>query len=227
MSRRNNRGKQGKSRASCNPDPGIRPKEHDLNDLVRGLERLFLSRSGNGLELKTRLADGTLNVMADAAMLERVLLSIMEVAKGGTSEKSRFIITTGQIGFSAGLAASGKGVDGMCAICSITKYGSPDEDTAKERLSGCFSISTASDGKCHASPSSIIKQHNGSFNVESVAGGVAVHVYLPLLGDPTEKDELILLPEPAAFVPSRHQSLLFQRQFELPVTSGFRAQQFS
>ncbi len=60
----------------------IMPTETDLNELIKGMEKLLLRLIGEDIELKAQLAEKSLTVMVDPGQIEQVLMNLSTNAQG-------------------------------------------------------------------------------------------------------------------------------------------------
>jgi signal transduction histidine kinase len=168
----------------------LRPRMADLNDAVRRAERLIPRHARSPVCINVELADGHLPVMVDAVRLEEALINIVcngmdAMPRGGT-----LTIRTGSLKFGADLTDR-EGNPGACALLTISDTGTGMNRRVMERIfEPFFTTKEIGTGVGLGLPVAyhIIKQHNGSINVESRPGeGTTVNVYLPLMKAATDR----------------------------------------
>ncbi|MBF0558114.1 MAG: PAS domain S-box protein [Nitrospirae bacterium] len=164
----------------------IAPKETDLNELVKGTEKLLLRLIGEDIELKTQLAEKTLTAMIDPGQIEQVLMNLSTNARDAMPEGGLLSICTDTVELDTRYV---KGHDmkkpGMYALISVTDTGGGIDEKTQQKIFEPF-FTTKELGKGTGLGLSIvygiIKQHDGNITVYSEPGkGTTFRIYLPLI----------------------------------------------
>jgi PAS domain S-box-containing protein len=164
----------------------INPKNVDLNDIVRKVER-FLSRIiGEDIELRTTLASGPLPIFADATQIEQLLMNLATNARDAMPTGGQFFIKAGRVEFDDEYVRShGYGTPGPYVELSVTDTGAGMDENVRGRIFEPF-FTTKELGRGTGLGLSIVygivKQNNGFINVYSEIGkGTTFRIYLPLV----------------------------------------------
>lgn len=173
-------------------------KESDLNEIISGMKSLFPQYADRGIDFKMMLAGTDLRVMADIARMEEVLMHLIRNAGDAMPGGGLLTLKTKKISFDTKSIMVDNGeLSGTCAFCSVSDTGTGMDGQTRERIFEPF-FTTKDDvnkGLGLAIAYHIIRQHNGSMNVESYPGkGTTVNVYLPLLRIEAYKAKPIPLP---------------------------------
>ena len=183
------------------PGLSFRPRKTNLNDIVRGLEGLLPGHLGDGIEARVTLADQALSVMTDISLIGKVLMGFVKTARETINGSGTVAIKTGLAGFADETGGDGwGGTGGRCAVCSVTGFGSNMDEQKQKSMAKdmLFTKGRADSARSMLTAYAIIKQHNGSINIETSPGqGVTVHVYLPLLNEGPNGSGPIPLSRPA------------------------------
>ncbi|EKD40122.1 MAG: Sensor protein [uncultured bacterium] len=180
----------------------IDPKPVDLNQIVRGIEKLLRRLIGEDIEFKTILDDRELAIMADSGQIEQILINLSSNASDAMPGGGIFTIQTEHIE----LRESGSGlpehlVPGEYALITASDTGKGMDEKTKQRIFEPF-FTTKEIGKGTGLGLSIvygiIKQHNGDVHVYSEPGkGTSLKIYFPLIQsdveDPEQARQKILL----------------------------------
>jgi len=158
----------------------------DLNEIVMKVERFLARLIGEDVELKSILTDKEVTVLADAGQIEQVLMNLVTNARDAMPDGGYVYIET----LSADLdEESAKARDlrktGTYAVIAVTDSGMGMDEKTKERIFEPF-FTTKDVGRGTglglAMSYGIIKQHNGSIEVESEDGmGTTFRIYLPVI----------------------------------------------
>jgi PAS domain S-box-containing protein len=196
----------------------INPQVIDINEVIQNVGKLLRRLIGSDIELRTRLAKGTVCVMADAGQLEQVLMNLATNARDAMPDGGVLTIETGratELG-SGPVAAGSAEKPGDYALISLSDTGTGMDAKTKEKIFDPF-FTTKEVGKGTGLGLStvygIIKQHHGDVTVYSEPGlGTTFKIYLPLLSEPVSAspgaepvfsaggDETVLLAEDDADV---------------------------
>ncbi|TAN40046.1 MAG: PAS domain S-box protein [Nitrospirae bacterium] len=164
----------------------ICPKQADLNQLIRGIEKLLIRLIGEDIEFKTILADTELMVTVDSGQIGQVLMNLCTNARDAMPRGGHLSITTE-------LALLGKDYiaaniiekPGVYAVVSVTDSGVGMDEATRQKIFDPF-FTTKETGKGTGLGLSIaygiIKQHNGHISVYSEPGrGTTFRIYLPVI----------------------------------------------
>jgi PAS domain S-box-containing protein len=165
----------------------------NLNEIVRRLDGMLGMIMGEEIELRTRLADGDLMIVADSGQLEQVFMNLATNARdamphGGilTIETETLIVDDKNIPIpiESGL--------GRYAVVSYSDTGVGMDEKMRERIFEPFFTSKEvgkGTGLGLSVAFGIIKQHNGTILVSSEPGkGTTFKIYLPLSDQPPAKE---------------------------------------
>jgi PAS domain S-box-containing protein len=164
----------------------INPQVIDINEIIQNVGKLLRRLIGADIELRTRLAKGTICVMADAGQLEQVLMNLATNARDAMPDGGVLTIETGRTGPGYGSIATGSAEESVAyALLSLSDTGMGMDDKTKERIFDPF-FTTKEVGKGTGLGLStvygIVKQHYGDITVYSEPGlGTTFRIYLPLL----------------------------------------------
>ncbi len=164
----------------------ISPKPVNLNEIIKGMEKLFRRLIGEDIELRIIPADVDLTVMADIGQIEQVLMNLATNARdampdGGHLTMETSVVEIGEEYLRRGLFER----KGRYALLTVTDTGIGMDEKTRERIFEPF-FTTKEVGKGTglglAIVYGIIKQHNGYINVYSEPGrGTTFKMYLPLI----------------------------------------------
>lgn len=162
----------------------IDPRQIDLNQIVKSVERLLSRLISEDIEVKIHLADGDLAVLADVAQIEQVLMNLATNARDAMPEGGKLTIRTDMQELdNRFVKAHGYGKPGRYAVISVEDTGMGMSEKTRDRAFEPF-FTTKEVGKGTGLGLSIvygiIKQHNGYVNVRSEPGkGSTFTIYLP------------------------------------------------
>jgi PAS domain S-box-containing protein len=162
----------------------IDPRQIELNQIVRSVERLLSRLISEDIEVKIELADGDLTVLADVAQIEQVLMNLSTNARDAMPEGGKLTIRTGILELdNKFIKAHGYGKPGRYAVISVEDTGMGMSEKTRDRVFEPF-FTTKEVGKGTGLGLSIVygivKQHNGYVNVKSAPGkGSTFTIYLP------------------------------------------------
>lgn len=163
----------------------ISQKRVDLNELIRGMDRLLHRVIGEDIEMHTVLADEVLPVMIDPGQMEHVLMNLVTNARDAMPDGGLLSISTTKANLDE---VYGKTHDidkpGMYSCVSVTDSGKGMDEKTRQRIFEPF-FTTKELGKGTGLGLSlvygVVKQHNGSISVYSEPGkGTTFKLYLPL-----------------------------------------------
>lgn len=163
----------------------IRPEPRDLNDTVKGMEKILRRIIGEDIELRTSLFDGTLTVMVDRGQMDQVIMNLATNARDAMPGGGLLSIETGLFHADDSYAKMHLfDKPGLYASLAITDTGMGMDEKTRERIFEPFFTTKElgrGTGLGLAIVYSIVKQHNGSINVYSEqVKGTTFKIYLPL-----------------------------------------------
>ncbi|HXW69649.1 MAG TPA: PAS domain S-box protein, partial [Dissulfurispiraceae bacterium] len=164
----------------------IEPKETDLNELIKGIEKLLLRLIGEDIDFKTQLEDKALTVMVDPSQIEQVLMNLCTNARDAMPDGGFLSITTDTAEMKEdNVKTYGLAKPGPYASISVTDSGKGMDEKTLERIFDPF-FTTKELGKGTGLGLSIaygiIKQHGGYITAYSEPGkGTTFRIYLPML----------------------------------------------
>jgi PAS domain S-box-containing protein len=180
----------------------ISPKPVNLNEIIRGVEKLILRLIGEDIEIKSKLIDKDLIIMADAGQIEQVLMNFAANARDAMPRGGRLVITTEIVKLdNEFIKTHGYGKPGIYAVISVADTGMGMDENTKERIFEPFFTTKElgrGTGLGLAIVYGIIKQHDGYINVYSELGkGTTFKIYLPVIESEIENIELEEYAAPA------------------------------
>ncbi len=157
----------------------------DINQGIRGVEKLLARIIGEDIELKTLLADGKLIVMMGEGQIVQVLMNLVSNARDAMPDGGVLQIKTEQVHLSGDFVKSHDGKDGAFACIEVSDTGSGMDERTRDQIFDPF-FTTKEVGKGTGLGLSIVygivSQSDGYINVSSELGkGSTFTIYLPLL----------------------------------------------
>ena len=156
----------------------------DLNDIVRGVEKLLSRLIGEDIEITTTLTSKNVVCVADAGQIEQVLMNLTTNARDAMPQGGRLILDTEAIHLDdAFIQSHGYGKPGRYALLSVSDTGIGLKQDEIEKIFEPF-YTTKETGKGTglglAMVYGIIQQHGGHINVYSeLDQGTTIRIYLP------------------------------------------------
>lgn len=161
-------------------------KPVNLNEVIRGVEKLLLRLIGEDIQLRTVLSEESLTVLADAGQVEQILLNLATNARDAMPEGGTLTIETGAADIDKEYVEEHIfAKPGPHAVLSVSDTGiGMDEETRQKIFEPFFTTKGVGKGTglglsvVHG----IIKQHDGNINVYSEQGiGTTFKIFLPLI----------------------------------------------
>lgn len=176
----------------------MRPRDSDLNDILRGIETSVPESLGPHIELKMDLSETPLNVEVDVAGVENAVMKLVRNAAEAMPEGGVLTVSTNRIGFDYGVLENmAAGILGQCAVICVQDNGTGMDERTRDRIFEPFFTTKGETSRGLGLPIAyhIIRTHRGSMNVESMPGfGTKVNVYLALAEKQPKEMEPIPLP---------------------------------
>ena len=164
----------------------INPKEIEVNEHIRRIEKFLTRIIGEDITLTTNLCQENLCIFADATQIEQVLMNIAANARDAMPSGGKLVITSySEFLKEDDVRTMGYGIYGECAVIEISDTGTGmDEETRKKIFDPFFT--TKETGKGTGLGLSIvygiISQNKGHISVYSEKGkGTTFRIYLPLI----------------------------------------------
>ncbi|MDF1577455.1 MAG: ATP-binding protein [Desulfobulbales bacterium] len=157
----------------------------DLNELIRDLRKMLDRIISESIEFHLDLVDQPMTVMADAGMIEQVLMNLVTNARDALPAGGRLAIATSlAIVDEADVAADEDARPGRYARITVSDTGhGMDADTRARIFEPFFTTKGVGEGTGLglAISHGIIQQHNGYIKVYSEPEqGTEFHIYLPV-----------------------------------------------
>jgi ligand-binding sensor domain-containing protein/signal transduction histidine kinase len=162
----------------------MNPVPTDLNQVVMGVSKLIGRLLGEHITQETELCPGHLGVLADAGMIEQVVINFAVNARDAMRRGGRLRLVTARVNVSPEQAARTDGAKpGNMVRLSVSDTGSGIPEHVLPRIFEPF-FTTKETGKGTglglAISLGIVQQHQGWIEVETQPGtGSTFHVFLP------------------------------------------------
>jgi len=170
----------------------ISPKQINLNELIKGTEKLLHRVIGEDVELKTQLVDKNVTVMVDPGQIEQVLMNLCTNARDAMPHGGLLSISTETKYLDANYAKTyDLGKPGLYVLLTVTDSGVGMDEQTRQKIFEPF-FTTKEFGKGTGLGLSIVygivKQHNGHITEYSEPGmGTTFKIYLPLVKSKSEE----------------------------------------
>ena len=171
----------------------------DLNEIIRGVEKLLSRIIGEDVVFNTDLFAGPLTVFADTGRMEQVFMNLAANARDAMPRGGILTIGTSRTGLDEEFVRMhGYGRPGEYAIVSVSDTGEGMDEKTRQRIFEPF-FTTKELGRGTGLGLSIvygiIKQHNGYIDVYSEPEkGTSFKVYLPVIKARAEEPEAPAVP---------------------------------
>ncbi|MFZ5996035.1 MAG: PAS domain-containing hybrid sensor histidine kinase/response regulator [Nitrospirota bacterium] len=199
----------------------MNPREVDLNEIIRKVEKLLLRLISEDIKLRTILTDEPLMIMADSVQIEQALMNLTTNARDAMPQGGTIIISTNRREITEAFTrAHGFGTPGRYALLSFTDTGTGMDEQTRQRAFEPF-FTTKEIGRGTGLGLSIvygiIKQHNGYISLYSEPGkGTTFKIYLPLLRQKHDEQASAM---PAALTRGTETVLLAEDETEVRKTT--------
>jgi PAS domain S-box-containing protein len=177
----------------------ISPKPINVNEVIKGVEKILLRLIGADIELSIHLLDKDLTVMADSTQMEHVLMNLATNARDAMPEGGNLLISSDFSEIDERfINMYGYGEKGKYAVITVSDTGVGIDEQTKDKIFEPF-FTTKEVGKGTglglAMVYGIVKQHDGFINVYSEQGkGTTFKIYLPLIHAKITETKEIELP---------------------------------
>ena len=160
------------------------PRILNLNTVVADLEPMLQRLIGEHIELVMELAEGTVNVTADAAQLEQVIMNLVVNARDAMPSGGVVIIETALVGTDQAPESAEDGCGAAYVLLTVSDTGCGMDAGVKERLFEPFFTTKEQDqgtGLGLSMVYGIVTQSGGRITVESeLDEGTTFKIFLPL-----------------------------------------------
>lgn len=169
-------------------------KPVDLNEVIRGVEKLLLRFIGEDIQLRTVLSEGSLTVMADAGQMEQVLMNLATNAGDAMPEGGTLTIETGVVDIDEEYVKHHIfSTPGTHVVLTVSDTGTGMDEKTRQKIFEPF-FTTKEVGKGTGLGLSIaygiVKQHGGNIDVYSEQDvGTTFKIYLPLVKAGAEEEK--------------------------------------
>jgi PAS domain S-box-containing protein len=172
----------------------------DINEIVRGTEKLLKRLLTEDIALRTSFSAEEILVLADKGQMDQILINLAANARDSMPMGGTLTVETTAVDLDQFFAEiNGLSGSGRYALLSVTDTGVGMDEATKEHIFEPFFTTKAvgkGTGMGLATVYGIVKQHNGCIVVYSEKGvGTAFHIYLPVTRKKGEGEELV--PPPA------------------------------
>ncbi|NTU43602.1 MAG: response regulator, partial [Nitrospirales bacterium] len=163
----------------------IHPRPMNLNEIIRGIEKLILRLLDEDVELTIALCNEDLMVMVDPGQIGQVLMNLVTNARDAMPNGGALSIESSQGEILPEYARTHLTEPGQYALFTVTDTGMGMDEHTRERIFEPF-FTTKETGKGTGLGLSIvygiIKQHSGHIHVYSEVGkGTSFKIYLPII----------------------------------------------
>ncbi len=168
----------------------IKLAHHDINDIIRGVEKLLKRLLSEDIELKISFAPNGMIVMADITQLQQVLINLATNARDAMPSGGMLSIVAEAGRPDDSFLTSRTGATASAYVkLSVSDTGHGMDETVRERIFDPF-FTTKEVGKGTGLGLSIVygivKQHGGYITVYSERkNGTTFHIYLPIIEEKT------------------------------------------
>jgi PAS domain S-box-containing protein len=168
----------------------LQPRELDLSDSITAMTKMLRRILGEDIQMQFKYAPQPLFILADAGMMDQVLMNLTVNSRDAMPDGGLLIIETAAVEFDKLAAAqSSQARPGAFVRLSVSDTGCGIPPEILPRIFEPF-FTTKDVGKGTglglATVFSIVQQHQGWINVYSEPGqGTAFHIYLPRLAKKT------------------------------------------
>ena len=172
----------------------IRPRNLDLNDLIRDLSKMLRRVISEHIDLQLELGEGAPVILADPGQLEQVLMNLCVNARDAMPGGGKLVVETRSVALNEDfMTAYPEASPGQYVLLRVSDTGHGMEPDVLDRMFEPF-FTTKSVGKGTglglATVYGIVKQHGGIITCSSAPGkGAAFSVYLPATSGAAEQSD--------------------------------------
>lgn len=187
----------------------IAPQPTDLNEIVKGIEKLLQRLVSEDITFVTSLSQEPLVCHVDAGQFEQILMNLVTNARDAMPDGGSLTIATASDFLEEDLlGTAGTGKAGYYAILTVTDTGIGMDEETRERIFDPF-FTTKEVGKGTGLGLSmvygIVTQHEGFVTVDSEPGkGTVVRIYLPIVASQATAEQ----PEKKPSVQGNRETIL-------------------
>jgi signal transduction histidine kinase len=159
----------------------IAPRVLDLNDQMKGMERLLTRIIGEDIEVDFQLSDVLWPVYMDPAQIDQIVANLAVNSRDAMPGGGKLTVETANVVFDTNYCQKHLGfVSGSFAMLAVSDTGcGMDKKTLEHVFEPFFTTKTEGTGLGLATVYGIVKQNNGFVNVYSEPGqGTTVKVYI-------------------------------------------------
>ena len=169
-------------------------KPLNLNDTIRGTERLLGRLLTEDIQLQTDLTPDDTTVMGDATQIDQILFNLATNARDAMPLGGTLTIETGRVEMDSNFIRDhGYGKTGTYVLISVSDTGTGmDEETKRHIFDPFFTTKEVGRGTGLGLSTiyGVVVQHNGYINVSSEPGrGTIFHIYFPAVTAAVENEE--------------------------------------
>jgi len=180
----------------------LQVKPVDMNDVVRGMEKMLRRTLREDIALSIMPYNGPCRVMADAGQMEQVLMNLAVNAQDAMPGGGTLTLRTGVTELDAeGAAALGEAAPGRYVVLHVLDTGNGmDEETKRHVFEPFYSTKgEAGTGLGLSMVYGIVRQHGGVIGITSGEGrGSEFHIHLPFTEIPDIARDTEPVPDNAA-----------------------------
>jgi signal transduction histidine kinase len=173
----------------------IEQKAIRVNEIIHLSQKLLSHLVQEDIELRVATGEDCM-IRGDSMQIEQVLMNLVTNACDAMPEGGMVTISTERVEFDEDYVRShGYGEAGPYVLITVSDSGVGMDEKTREKIFEPF-FTTKKTGKGTGLGLSIVygivKEHNGHVNVQSEPGkGSAFRIYLPLITDPADEEEII------------------------------------
>ena len=161
----------------------LETKVLDLNDIVRGIERMLRRLIGDHIDLVAALNPSVAAVRADAGQIEQVILNLVVNSRDAMPQGGKITIETANVELDESYASRHGGAPGHYAMLAVSDTGVGMDAATQARIFEPFFTTKTKDmgtGLGLSTVYGIVKQSSGSiWSYSEIGKGTTFKVYLP------------------------------------------------
>jgi two-component system cell cycle sensor histidine kinase/response regulator CckA len=199
----------------------LQPRVLDLNDSVRGMEKMLRRLLGEHIELSMRCHPSPYAIAADPGQLEQILMNLVLNARDAMSAGGQLVLSTANV-IVDGSSSSQRGpsIPGDYALLSVADTGEGMDEATQARIFDPF-FTTKETGKGTGLGLStvfgIVQQSGGTIIVDTEPNrGTRFDVYFPRADGDPDAERIESVPAPSLF-PATETILLAEDEEQVRV----------